>query len=645
KFGFTPPLLPKGYFHVIAYSHNATVSKSRSQSVAFDIATIGGEVVNVFVAKRNSKKKRTGSGKLMMTAAGWIAAIASFIAIRYATARRQGTTGPNRLEKQVIIYPSLHIRLLPILARADVFIVLRRVLPSSFGERDCLLSPFFREAKLLLKPIPLDDYGNKVKVATTFIIAVALSFGSMSVSSLSEDSAGMVDKSFELRSFRSLDVHNRATIYDQVEQLIMHNAKILSPLEMVMHFYKDKFDDCIIPVASTTTMQRVASLSERGGLWLVDTARDVVTVAVIAQISDSPGDLKCGEYLDMNVYNREVFIPAEISAKQSTIYEEHLSRFDSLLNFLQQSTIQYLDSVKVIDDKLYPDRDVGMTTFVELHDHGYYGLRGKTMNIFHNVPTRKTRPSSAMLNIRGQLPDPRQLRKSKKERNLQALVPTHGIDGIQHVFESLVCHWPDSEGCIRSLAEKHDLSGVRIHIPEVYDSQGVLVHPMDYEKILVCGRVVEIELNFHLWDITKSASGNSVNKPNRICSNIIRKLRVLPGDEDDMRLLFHTEALNNIDEFERRSEELRVAEEAREIARREEVLRLEQTMAKAKATADAKKKRLQELRVQTVNSSTSSIPSKRNDNNSFAISETSKRIRLDENENEIVYEEGEIMIE
>lgn len=57
-------------------------------------------------------------------------------------------------------------------------------------------------------------------------------------------------------------------------------------------------------------------------------------------------------------------------------------------------------------DKMYPDQDIGMTTYVELHDHGYYGLRGKTMNVFHNVPTRKTRPSSAMLNIRGQLPDP-----------------------------------------------------------------------------------------------------------------------------------------------------------------------------------------------------------------------------------------------
>ncbi|KAJ3893605.1 histone transcription regulator 1 [Lentinula edodes] len=60
KFGFTPPPLPEGYSHVIASSHNATVSEVRSQSAAFDTATIGGEVVNVLVAKRNNKKKRAG---------------------------------------------------------------------------------------------------------------------------------------------------------------------------------------------------------------------------------------------------------------------------------------------------------------------------------------------------------------------------------------------------------------------------------------------------------------------------------------------------------------------------------------------------------------------------------------------------------
>ena len=52
--------------------------------------------------------------------------LAATIAIRYATVRRQGTLGKDGLEQQVITYPSVYHRLLPILARAYVFILLGR---------------------------------------------------------------------------------------------------------------------------------------------------------------------------------------------------------------------------------------------------------------------------------------------------------------------------------------------------------------------------------------------------------------------------------------------------------------------------------------------------------------------------------------
>ncbi|KAJ7614834.1 peroxisomal oxidase [Roridomyces roridus] len=69
----------------------------------------------------------------MVTAAGWLGAKAATVAIRYATVRRQGTLDPaSGLESQVITYPSLHARLLPILARAYVFIELGRALSRSF---------------------------------------------------------------------------------------------------------------------------------------------------------------------------------------------------------------------------------------------------------------------------------------------------------------------------------------------------------------------------------------------------------------------------------------------------------------------------------------------------------------------------------
>ena len=57
-------------------------------------------------------------------------------------------------------------------------------------------------------------------------------------------------------------------------------------------------------------------------------------------------------------------------------------------------------------DKLYPEQSINMSTFVDLHEFGHYGLRGKTTNIFQNVPGRRTRQSSTMMNIRGRLPDP-----------------------------------------------------------------------------------------------------------------------------------------------------------------------------------------------------------------------------------------------
>lgn len=79
----------------------------------------------------------------MITTAGWAAAkgmwidrfssnktdktcTAVTIAIRYAHARRQGSKGEDGLEKQIITYPSVHSRLLPILSRAYVFLLLGR---------------------------------------------------------------------------------------------------------------------------------------------------------------------------------------------------------------------------------------------------------------------------------------------------------------------------------------------------------------------------------------------------------------------------------------------------------------------------------------------------------------------------------------
>ncbi|KAF7297428.1 Acyl-coenzyme A oxidase [Mycena indigotica] len=68
----------------------------------------------------------------MVTTAGWAIGRAVTIAVRYATVRRQGEIGRDKLERQVITYPSLNVRLVPIVARAYVFIELGRFLQRGF---------------------------------------------------------------------------------------------------------------------------------------------------------------------------------------------------------------------------------------------------------------------------------------------------------------------------------------------------------------------------------------------------------------------------------------------------------------------------------------------------------------------------------
>ncbi|KAJ7066323.1 peroxisomal oxidase [Mycena amicta] len=69
----------------------------------------------------------------MVTTAGWAIGRAATIAVRYATVRRQGEVGPDGLERQVISYSSLNVRLVPLVARAYVFIELGRFLTRGFN--------------------------------------------------------------------------------------------------------------------------------------------------------------------------------------------------------------------------------------------------------------------------------------------------------------------------------------------------------------------------------------------------------------------------------------------------------------------------------------------------------------------------------
>ncbi|KZT66801.1 acyl-CoA oxidase [Daedalea quercina L-15889] len=63
---------------------------------------------------------------LLVGKGAWVIAKAATVSIRYCTVRRQGGRGSDGLERQVITYPGVYYRLLPVLSHAYIFITLGR---------------------------------------------------------------------------------------------------------------------------------------------------------------------------------------------------------------------------------------------------------------------------------------------------------------------------------------------------------------------------------------------------------------------------------------------------------------------------------------------------------------------------------------
>ncbi|PPQ69969.1 hypothetical protein CVT24_003673 [Panaeolus cyanescens] len=99
----------------------------------------------------------------MVTGGGWLIAKAATVSIRYATVRRQGERGPDGLERQIITYPSVYYRLLPILSRAYMFIQLGRTLTDAFNTMASRLS---KGDTSLLAEMHATTSGLKVYVST-----------------------------------------------------------------------------------------------------------------------------------------------------------------------------------------------------------------------------------------------------------------------------------------------------------------------------------------------------------------------------------------------------------------------------------------------------------------------------------------------
>ena len=91
----------------------------------------------MFTVVRNAIDLCRALGEGNFTDFGGLAAVVS---IRYATVRRQGNSGRDGLESQVINYPAVYHRLLPILSRAYVYTILGPNLVRTHNKREKFLT-------------------------------------------------------------------------------------------------------------------------------------------------------------------------------------------------------------------------------------------------------------------------------------------------------------------------------------------------------------------------------------------------------------------------------------------------------------------------------------------------------------------------
>ncbi|OCB91493.1 peroxisomal oxidase [Sanghuangporus baumii] len=112
----------------------------------------------------------------MVTTAGRMLAKAATVSLRYTTVRRQGNKGVDGSECQVISYPPVYCRLLPILSRAYVFILLGRNLTYAYMELSKQLSRGETES---LPDMHAITSGLKILVSTTSVHDVEVARRSM----------------------------------------------------------------------------------------------------------------------------------------------------------------------------------------------------------------------------------------------------------------------------------------------------------------------------------------------------------------------------------------------------------------------------------------------------------------------------------
>ncbi|KAJ3751896.1 hypothetical protein EV360DRAFT_89259 [Lentinula raphanica] len=416
-----------------------------------------------------------------------------------------------------------------------------------------------------------------------------------------------MDAPFTIDEMLFADTSN---MVDTVNNVTDNLLSEFSPLVASMKFYGD-MPSAIIPNASVNFPHIIkkAPFQSDNALAVVDPDGVIPTFGVIGRICEANGGNthKAGPYFDMAPFNGEISIDTFRHAKLRTlvthastvssppytpsemsIVAKAKTKFERLIGFLQIAFRTYVDQAAERDHTLYP-AGVDNNGWVR-QSSGDYCLPVVSSPVFGNVPRGST-PTASVTPAdlhQGILPSPQEMSRRRQQQNLAAFTVPPLPEADADLTKIRLGHFPDPESYYLKLAREHNLSGVKILIPEFYDAQGVLVHPIKYNDMFRVGTMVAMDIQPYMWDMTYSRRDVNipVDRPARHASMHIVKMQVLPTTEEDFRLLIHQYAVLML---RQRQEE----KDASELAEQHRARTL--ALAKEKHANETKRKESQQM--------------------------------------------------
>ncbi|KAE9383189.1 hypothetical protein BT96DRAFT_1009541 [Gymnopus androsaceus JB14] len=406
--------------------------------------------------------------------------------------------------------------------------------------------------------------------------------------------------------------------FDAINQLVDARLQVYSPLGLSIVHFRDLATPLSPADEVLHVVREVAAKGRNSGLWVTKANGEVATSSFVARIDDTGN--KVGPIGDLDPYQNRVDprdlrrVKARISLCSLDIpygasEEEHALISEANDDLSKEWALLLSIGHDFYKEQEGTDRDKHPTIHaiphtdwvVEPVGKAYYNMVAQTRNFFDNCPAKTS--GRASIPIRnGVLVSPEEAAAEREMENLRVLETTHSIHEIP-ITERTLGHWPDPKGHLRAIARQYNLNNVRCNIPEVYDKQNQLIHPMDYPYHLFPGAVVFVTVQYGMWNMI-----NDEKDPKRHCYTIITKLRILPDDPDDVRALYLEAEVERIERSHKEAESMRLAEEMREQARVKEVQRLEEAKQKAEREAAKKKERLEAIHRRAAGSSPSVAP-------------------------------------